>query len=617
MNRSFASRLLPFLFILAALALHLRLAAGPDGALGAHRLLDTDSYTRLLRVEQLWQGGGWWDNTVTRMGAPEGMPLHWTRPLDLLILGPAVAAATLGVSEPQALWWSGMLICPVLHAIACLLAVWAARAVWSREVSWFAGIVLLAQPIVLAYGGVGRADHHVLILLCAVILVGAALRAAMVTDRHAMAWLAGAAGALGVWTGPEALLVLVPVLAAFGLLFVTGNRDGAALAAQGLRIAAGFTAGIAVALAVDVAPARWLTAEHDRVSIVHLALGLALMFVFAGSLLLDRLSFGPAGTDRRPMWRRLVFGALLSAAALGALALAFPGFEKASLSFTDPEMQAVIGRIKEMQPFDLRQVTGWSDLLTQVGGIIVAGIYLPLALIGKGDGPDRRAITILAVTALITLVAGLEFRRFIVEFAAVGAVASAGLLASLAVPLARLRPLARAAGLILITLGMTLMVPLAGLALPGREQAKREACDLSQLVAALDGIRPAGLHGPADPIVLSDDINAGPRIAYETAFRTVAGPYHRGSAALHDALAVFSATDPDAALAALRRRRVDYVAVCLVGAGGILRRLHPGYLGQHLSAADAPDFLEFVPIQSNLVQSLALFRVRAAIETPR
>ncbi|PWR18637.1 hypothetical protein [Zavarzinia aquatilis] len=616
MNRTFAGRLLPFLFILAALALHLRLAGGPDGAIGAHRLLDTDSYTRLLRVEQLWQGGGWWDNTVTRMGAPEGMPLHWTRPLDLLILGPAMVAAALGVPQPQALWWSGMLICPVLHIIACLLAVWAARALWSREVSWFAGIMLLAQPIVLAYGAVGRADHHVLILLCAVVLLGAALRAAMSVERHGMALLAGAAGALGVWVGPEALLVVVPILAAFGLLFVAGRDEGAALAAQGLRIAIGFTGGIALALAVDVEPARWLTAEHDRVSIVHLGLGLAMTFVFAGSLLLDRLLVRRTSEKRR-VWRRIVVGALFSVVALAALALAFPGFEKASLSFTDPDMQAVIGRIKEMQPFDLRQVVGWSDLLSQVGGIALTVLWLPFALVGKGEGPARRAIVVLLATALMTLVAGLEFRRFIVEFAAAGTVASAGLLAAAGRVLAGLRWLPRIAGLALVTLGMALIVPLAGLALPGREQVRREACDLSQLVAALNGVRSPELQGPDDPIVLSDDINAGPRIAYETAFRTVAGPYHRGSASLHDALAVFSATDPQAVLTVLRRRDVDYIAVCLVAGGGILRRLDPGYLNGHLLAANAPEFLEFVPIQSNLVQSLALFRVRPAIETPR
>lgn len=617
MNRTLAGRLLPILFIIAAFALHLRLAASPEGALGAHRLLDTDSYTRLLRVEQLWQGTGWWDNLVMRMGAPDGMPLHWTRPLDLLILGPAMIAAALGVTKAQALWWSGMLICPLLHGFACLLAVWAARALWSREVSWFAAIVMLAQPIVLAYGGVGRADHHVLILLFAVVAIGAALRAVFDPDRHAMAWLAGLAGALGVWTGPEALLVVVPVLAAFGLLFVAGRGEGAVLAAQGLRIAIGFTAGIGLALLIDVAPSHWLTVEHDRVSIVHLALGVAIAFVFAGCILADRLMPHRRATLARSWTRRAVAGAVLSLVAVAALAALFPGFEKASLAFSDPAMQAVIGRVKEMQPFDLRRGGGWLDIASQVGGITLVAIYLPVALWRAPAGPARRALLLLAVTGVMTLVAGLQFRRFIVEFAALGAVASVGLLASAARALEGLRPLPRVAGLVLVTLGITLGLPVAGSMLKAREPEKVAECDPSVLIAALDDLRSPALRGAADPILLSDDINGGPRIAYETAFRTVAGPYHRGSAALRDSIAVFSETDPEAIQAILRRRQIDYIAVCLTGAGGILRQFQPGELGQGLAAGKVPNYLEIVTIRPDLGQSLGLFRVRSPIETPR
>lgn len=614
MNRSLAGRLLPILFILAAFALHLRLAASPEGALGAHRLLDTDSYTRLLRVEQLWQGTGWWDNTVMRMGAPDGMPLHWTRPLDLLILGPAMIVAAFGVAKAQALWWSGMLICPLLHGLACLLAAWAARALWSRELSWFAAIVLLAQPIVLAYGGVGRADHHVLILLLAVVLIGAALRAAMNPGRHAMAWLAGLAGALGVWTGPEALLVVVPALAAFGLLFVAGRGEGAALAAQGLRIAAGFTAGIGLALLVDVAPSHWLTVEHDRVSIVHLALGIAIAFVFGGCLLADRLVPHRRAALGRSWTRRVTTGAVLSVAAVAALAVLFPGFEKASLAFSDPVMQAVIGRVKEMQPFDLRRGTGWLDLATQVGGIALVALFLPVMLRREPAGARRRALVVLLVTTIITLAAGLQFRRFMVEFAAVGAVVSVGLLAATARSLDGLRLVPRVAGLLIVTLGITLAVPVTGSMLQARDRREVAECDPSQLVAVLSDIRPPALRGAGDPIVLSDDINVGPRIAYETAFRTVAGPYHRGSAALRDSIDVFSGRDSEAIL---RRRGIDYVAICLVGAGGILRQSPPGDLGRALATGNVPDYLETVTIRSDLVQSLALFRVRPAIETPR
>ncbi|WP_158595917.1 hypothetical protein [Oleomonas cavernae] len=222
MSRSIISRLLPFLFVVLALLLHWRLAMGPDGPIAAHRLLDTDSYARLMRVEQLWAGKGWYDSTLDRLGAPEGMPIHWTRPLDLLILGPAVAAHAVGVPIDRAIWWSGMWVCPLLHVLACLIIVWGARALVMREVAWFAGLAMLAQPAVASYGGVGRADHHVLILLCVAACLSAGLWAAKDLHNRRAALIAGLSGGAGVWIGPEAQLVVMPLLAGFGLLWVFG-----------------------------------------------------------------------------------------------------------------------------------------------------------------------------------------------------------------------------------------------------------------------------------------------------------------------------------------------------------------------------------------------------------
>ena len=280
------SRLLPFAFLAVALVLHLRLATAPGGALATASLLDTDSYTRLLRVIQLWQGGGWFDNVVYRLGAPEGMPLHWTRPLDLLIMGPAALLRGFGLADGPALWWAAMFVCPALHALSCLVAVWAARALWPRDAAWFAALVLLAQESVLGYGAVGRADHHVLILLLGVAAIGALLRAAIDPGARRMALAGGVFGGLGLWIGPEALIILVPALAAFGLIFVFDEADGLAMVRQGLRASIGFTVAVALALAIDVAPSAYLTAQSDRVSILHLVLGLAMMInVFMGTLI--------------------------------------------------------------------------------------------------------------------------------------------------------------------------------------------------------------------------------------------------------------------------------------------------------------------------------------------
>src|SRR3546814_9831483 len=48
-------------------------------------LLGPDSYMRMVRVNELAQGGGWFDDTIARANAPYGDTLHWTRPLDVLL----------------------------------------------------------------------------------------------------------------------------------------------------------------------------------------------------------------------------------------------------------------------------------------------------------------------------------------------------------------------------------------------------------------------------------------------------------------------------------------------------------------------------------------------------
>jgi len=77
------------LLLLAGALLHARLAFA-QRPWERWTLSDTDSYTRLLRVPDLWHGGPWFDPLLPWLGAPAGVALHWTRPLGLLILLPAL-----------------------------------------------------------------------------------------------------------------------------------------------------------------------------------------------------------------------------------------------------------------------------------------------------------------------------------------------------------------------------------------------------------------------------------------------------------------------------------------------------------------------------------------------
>ncbi len=58
-------------------------------------LIDPDGYMRLARVAQLWADGNWFDPVFARIGPPEGLALHWSRPFDLLLLFGALLASPL------------------------------------------------------------------------------------------------------------------------------------------------------------------------------------------------------------------------------------------------------------------------------------------------------------------------------------------------------------------------------------------------------------------------------------------------------------------------------------------------------------------------------------------
>ncbi len=64
--------------ILLTLALHafVLLLASP-GVLDG-QLVDSDCYLRLMRIEILLSGGGWYDGNVPLLNAPHGLDMHWT-----------------------------------------------------------------------------------------------------------------------------------------------------------------------------------------------------------------------------------------------------------------------------------------------------------------------------------------------------------------------------------------------------------------------------------------------------------------------------------------------------------------------------------------------------------
>lgn len=562
--------------------------------------LDSDGWVRMIRVRELWDGGGWYDHVLPHLFAPEGLDIHWTRPLDVLIIVPAWIATLFGADPAEALHVSSAFVCPVLHAMTALAAGWAARRAWPdlRYAAYYAVLVLFTYEVLSAYSAIGRADHHVLVVLAIVIGLGAAAQAAWLEAPPRAAYGAGAAFGFGIWVSPEALLAALPALGAFGVGWLL-SAQGRRWAVQGLRMATGLSAMVALAIVVERPPAEWLDVEYDKVSAHHLLLGALVALVFAAATRMD--------TPR--VLHRLMGGTAAFVAASLVLVLANPGTLGFSLSGADVASAALLlPSVQEMQPIRLTSPGGLA------GGLEFAGMA-PAALIaaavltwrGRRDGNWVRGFVLLATVAAAT-VATLLYRRLGADLAGIGAVAASGLIGMAAYgpwPVLVRAPLMLGAMVLIFT------PPQFGPALLLRASTDvtsaavaPQGCHARDLAEWMLTLAPEGDRRTA-PIVLSSDINQNAELAWHTHLRYVGGPYHRRALPLADTMVLFGAEDEATLDAVLRRREPAYLLVCpnTYAAGGAF--------AMRLLRGEVPDWLEAVPPPAGREAGQArLFRVR-------
>ena len=593
--------LLPALLLaLFGLGLHAAMA-WLDGRALAGILPDTDSYARLIRVRELWEGAAWTDRVTPSFNAPEGLFLHWTRPLDVLILGPALLLHGLGMARDEAILWSGAAVCPVLHVAAALAAVWAARALWSRSAAWLAGLFLLSALSLRVYSVFGRADHHTLIALAGVLAIGFGLHALRGRRRAGHAVGCGVAGGAGLWVSPEAILFLAPMLAGFGAAWATGPGPRSA-AAQGLRASVASAAVVALAILTEHGAGNAGVVAYDLVALPHVALCLAAAAVFAVAVAAS--GAGLAG--------RIAVGAAAAGVALVLLLRAFPGLPSASMADAGPVATATfLPLVDEMQPLRFDSAAGWRRSLSFLGGeAFLAPLVLLLAAPPWLRGARAVLVAPLALLLAVNGWAAAQHLRFTADLAVPAAILSAGLPAVLA------RLLTRAPVLLLALarttlIGAVLLFPiLVAVAIPPPPRGAAplrpgEACGGHGLVRVLAGEGFAG-GGAERPILFADDIEVGPALAWGGGVRVVGGPYHRGEAAFADTRALFAAPDAEAALALVQRREASLLLICRPG-----RMAGEGFRTK-LLAGEVPGWLAPVPLPDALAERARLFRVLRA-----
>ncbi|MBV8848728.1 MAG: hypothetical protein JOZ16_03995, partial [Methylobacteriaceae bacterium] len=290
--------------------------------------IDTDDAMRMVQVRDLMAGQPWFDMVVHRLNPPEGLLIHWSRVVDVPLVGlisffrlfatPEAAERLARLAFPLALqaglyaglaWCGGLLIGPRARVPAIALG-------------FLSGVMFgQFQP--------GRIDHHAPQIMLLVFVVGASL-AAVDQSRARLAAIAGMLTALSLAISIENLPFFAVLYAAIALAFVFYG-DG--MRAMLLWLACGLALGLAVFFAATVPPSRYLIGACDAFSAAHMIGGLTGAAAFAG------LALG------LPRWRTAEMRAIAVSATglvtLTALALTYPDCFGDPLAYVDPFVKEV------------------------------------------------------------------------------------------------------------------------------------------------------------------------------------------------------------------------------------------------------------------------------------
>lgn len=518
------------------------------------RFIGPDAYMRTVRVLELVEGGGWYDGTIERSNAPYGEQLHWTRPLDALILAGAAPLRILaGLDWQSSVYISGTLVSPVLHILALLAFLWALRPLLDDRALVLAGVLFAAQFYLAFQFAIGRPDHHGLILLLDIVILGLALRLIGPDPEPRDALAAGLSAALVVWVSIEGLLVVALLLAVLAADWV---RRGAAVAWLGWIATAAFCLGLVLALALERPTDALGVVSQDRLSVLQLAIaGLAvLMWTLA--------LFWPDAAER-PAIRGAILLAVATAA--GGLLAAYgqrPGLAEllaGPMSEIHPRVIVEWWRFnREVSPLlDPRDLAG--TLPKFVAHLGMAAVALPaMAVLAWQGKPGRRlgwCILLLAAVAVMALAvrevrwSGLAQVLLLPGYAAAAAWLIDRLSAtSLRLPARALVPIVFAVGFLI--LGAVLR----------RAEADAPAtapdCDLKAMSQGLNA-----RYGD-QPRRIASFIFYGPELLYRTPHAVMATPYHRNDAGMLDLIDFFRATDMNEARSLAGRRGIDLIVVC-------------------------------------------------------
>ncbi|HYD19679.1 MAG TPA: GtrA family protein [Patescibacteria group bacterium] len=493
--------------------------------LGPH---DPDVWLRLAQVRQWLIGHDFFSHAVRNTNAPfGGIDIHWTRPVDMLLVAGAFLTSPQLGGEIRLLLAASWLP-PVLGMFALYFIVQAAQKHFNHIQVTLCAIGLLMFSPLLSYYMPGDADHHGLLamLWCGAVCIA---MQPLTTGKGA---LLGVVLGLMLWISPETLMPMAALYAVLGFFTL---RDAGAIKPLAVAAWAAFAL-CALGLAVEMGPARYFAQlPLDTLSMPYVVL-MFLVAIGASLLCLPQI--------RGRNWQaRLICAVALAAAVAGVELWLYPDIAKGPLAAVDEFVHTnFLTVIIEAQP-----------LLARAPDVIFRHLWQPLLAAGlllrrPASREKHLLLALLASGVAMTLVQG----RWTYYLQPPAIIALAALLPGYATAGLRqgqrfLRPLAVISVFGILVMAVSTFVAAAPDARAKCQQALRLALQTQRV--------------QGDNILYVEPGVGGDALFFTTQ-RIIAGNYHREGEGLRALDKISNAPNAPTAKWLLDERKVEVVLAC-------------------------------------------------------
>ncbi len=612
-----------FVFVIAGLSALLVWGVAPEVLDG--QLIESDNYMRLVRVTHLVESRGWYDNSIPRSNAPYGEVLHWTRPLDVIILG-ATAPMLAFLPFDKALHLAAVVLPPLFLLLICIAVAWATMPLAGERFRFYAMITVLAQLGVVGYSLPGRVDHHPLLLLLFALSLGLAIRWILTPQWPRLALCTGAVLGLGLWVSPEFLVPLMLIVVTGTLVWIV---EGGHWARKNLRLAIWLLAAVIMAWLLEHPPAGLSAEEYDRISAPHVLVS-ALVLTFWAIIVSIEGTKESEAVPRRGVRRRSSLAVLGAGAGLAALFLTYPSFFQGPTADLDPRIWLLWrDLIEEGQAWvPPSSLVDLGNLVAHLGAAVFCVPFVGWALASTRWTPHWWAWVFLGFALAAYTSLGLYMIRHVPYAEVLLVMVTVTMLSRILPKLESMRnrhvrTLGRAGvAAALITgplfLGLTLTALGGETGMEAREASRLAAdhCPIPSLVSFLSSHNLVGER----PKTVVAHVDYGPKILYRTPHRVLGTLYHRNAEGILAVFAILRGTDMGQIRELIQDREVDLILVCplhswLYGSE-MAGDATPPSLHDLLLSDRGPDWLESVSVPADVAGGFRLFRVTRGHERP-